>query len=119
MKKTLWLVLSIVVGGIIASLLGCASGPAAPKIVAAFSVGDRVAFKKFMTVWSGKSKPDTFWVDKGDTGVITEVTYFEYDVNYEIRLDKAKPGERMFVRVFENRIEPVHYPDPALSPGRK
>lgn len=118
--KTLLLVLAVILGGIAAvSLLGCASQPDITKPVALFSVGDRVAFKKFMTVWDAKSKPETFWIDKGDTGVVIDINYFEYDVQYEIKLDKAKPNERLFVRVFERLVEAVYYPDPALSPGRK
>lgn len=114
------------------ALAGCASEwkcPKAPIVVAKFSVGEQVAFTKFITIWSAKSNPQTFWVDKGDTGVIVAINYFGEPpdmVQYDIELDKAKSNERLLVTVREwasagpantiHWIEAVVYPDGALKP---
>jgi hypothetical protein len=127
--KTLSLVLSILLGGIIAFSLGCASEwkcPKAPKVVAKFSVGDKVAFTRGWTVWSARSNPQSFWVEKGDTGAVTDIAYFDTFIRYEVSLDKAKRGEIMLSHGYDGIInshehhdlEAVVYPDPALAPRK-
>lgn len=114
----------------IVALAGCAEYrcPNAPKVTPSFSIGERVAFTKFMSVWSARSRPESFWVDKGDTGIIIEIRYLGHGPNgvpidtieYVIELDKAASGQYMVTIGRETEhgstIEAVVYPDGALKP---
>lgn len=110
-------------------LTGCASWhcPNAPKMVATFSVGDHVAFTKGYTVWDAHSEPQSFWVDRGDTGVVTDILYYETFIVYHVLLDKSGKREYMVAHAHEGIVGGIEhhdlvavvYPDPALAPGRK
>jgi hypothetical protein len=98
----------------------------APKLVATFSVGDRVAFTKGQTVWDAHSRPQSFWVDKGDTGVVIDISYFETFIIYHVLLDKSEKDEYMVAHAHEGVVggikcydlRAIVYPDPALAPSR-
>lgn len=127
MKKTLSFILAVLAGCIVASLFGCAAEERcsnAPKLVATFSVGDHVAFKRGIAVlYSARSTLERFDVNKGDTGVVVDINYFENSIQYQVRLDKAKCNEELLIApAWEDAsysyLEPVVYPDPALAPRK-
>lgn len=127
MRKTLTLILAFFVGTIVASLFSCATEercPNTPKMVATFSVGDHVAFKRGIAVlYSARSTPERFDVNKGDTGIVVDINYFENSIQYQVRLDKAKCNEELLIApAWEDAsysyLEAVIYPDPALAPRK-
>ena len=112
---------------LLALLTGCIVEvrPLRPVIVlATFHKGDHVAFKRAVAVvYSARSTPQRFDVNKGDTGVVIEVDYFDRAVRYQVKLDKANFVEVLIAPAWENEyrcdLEAVVYPDPALAPKSK
>lgn len=113
------------------ALAGCTTQewhcPKAPKIVPKFGVGEHVAFTVSYAVWSCQSNPEYFNIDKGDTGIVTDIEYWGVDaIRYSVHLDKTKEGEVLDAKAYEGRwgsrtlsdLEAVVYPDPALAPRK-
>jgi hypothetical protein len=96
-------------------LAGCASEercPNAPKSVAKFGVGDKVAFVQDV---------DLIGIHKGDTAIVQDLEYENGSIHYVLLLDKvamAYTGKtyRTITLYFDVLIEAVVYPDPALAP---
>jgi len=112
-------------------LTGCASEwkcPNAPKTVAKFSVGERVAFTRPIIVDVSEYQ---FHVEVGDTGIVNEIEYLDAKsdnmIRYCVLMDKgADKGWKAHAfqsvsgsTVWDGWLETVVYPDPALAPGRK
>lgn len=92
------------------ALIGCASEwhcPNAPKAVAMFSVGERVAWAYTINQ-----------VVKGEIGVIVDIEYAGDWVIYAVKCDKDGHIRSSFQTPDTTSIEALVYPDPALAPRK-
>lgn len=114
------------------ALVGCTTQewkcPNAPKLVAKFAVGERVAFTQAIYVRVSEYQFD---VEVGDTGIVTDIEYINDDmwgqmIRYCVLLDKGadKHWEAHTFQtqtedhVWDGWLEAVIYPDPALAPRK-
>lgn len=106
---------------LLALMSGCIVEYHPQPMVATFKKGDHVAYKRGVAVlYSARSTPQKFDANKGDTGVVIEVEYYERSIQYQVKLDKAACDEVLVAPAWEDEsycyLEAVVYPDPALKP---